>query len=156
VEGQGYLGIGPKIIKEKLPVSEVIKNSFVMTWDITKAYAKLPGMLIRGELSFSEARPVSPIGVISIFQQSVSLGFQNFILFVAFVSLILAFGNLIPILPVDGGHIVVLIIESIKRKPVSKRFLEIYSTIGIVLIVGLVIIGFVFDIINPFDLSQIY
>lgn len=154
IEGEGFLGISPKLIKEKLGFFEIIKRSFTMTWEISKSYIKLFGMLFTGQLSFKEARPVSPIGVISIFQQSASMGIQNFILFVALVSLLLAFGNLIPILPLDGGHIVILIIEAIRRKPVSRKFLEIYNTIGIVIIVSLFMIGVVFDIINPFNLKS--
>ena len=154
VEGEGFLGISPKIIKKKLGFFEVVKESFIMTWQITKSYIKLFGTLLSGKLSFAEARPVSPVGVISIFQQSASMGFQNFILFVALVSLMLAFGNLIPILPLDGGHIAILLIEAVRRKPVSRKFMEIYNKIGIVFLVSLLVIGFVFDIISPFNLKN--
>ena len=130
----------------------IVKESFKMTWDISVTYVKLFGMLFTGKLSFSEARPVSPIGVISIFQQSASMGFQNFILFVALVSLLLGYGNLLPILPVDGGHIVIIIAEAIRRKPIPKRAMEVYNSIGMVLIISLFVIGLVFDIISPFKL----
>ena len=82
------------------------------------------------------------------------MGFQNFILFVALVSLLLAYGNFLPILPVDGGHMVILIIEAIKRKPVSKKATQIYGTAGMVLVVSLLLIGLVFDIISPFKLPK--
>jgi len=154
VEGEGFLGISPKVVKKKLGFLEIVKGSFVMTWQITKSYIELFGMLFSGKLSFAEARPVSPVGVISIFQQSASMGFQNFILFVALVSLLLAFGNLIPILPLDGGHVAILLVEAIRRRPVSKKFLEIYNKIGIVILVSLLAVGFIFDIISPFNLQN--
>ncbi len=153
-EGDKFLGISPKAVKEYLGFKEVVKQSFAMTWDITKTYGQLIGMLVRGKLSFSEARPVSPVGVISIFQQSASLGIQNFILFIALVSLLLGFGNLIPILPLDGGHLVVLFIESIRKKPVPKKVLEVITSIGIFLLVSLLIVGFVYDIISPFNINN--
>jgi regulator of sigma E protease len=153
-DGDKFLGVSPKTVKEYLSFTEVVKQSFTMTWDITKTYGQLIGMLVRGELSFSEARPVSPVGVISIFQQSASMGIQNFILFIALVSLLLGFGNLIPILPLDGGHIVVLIIESIRGRPVSKKVLEVITSIGIFLLVSLLIVGFVYDIISPFNINN--
>jgi regulator of sigma E protease len=133
---------------------QVLIESFKMVGNLTVTYVKLIGMLFSGQIPFSEARPVSPIGVISIFQQSAAMGAQNFILFVALVSILLAFGNFLPILPVDGGHILIIIIEAIRRKPVSKKAIEIYSTMGIVLVVSLLLVGVVFDIISPFKLPS--
>ncbi len=151
-DGSKYLGIAPEVVKEYLSAGQVIKESFVMTWDIARTYVLLFGMLFSGQLTFTEARPVSPVGVITIFQQSAAMGFQNFILFVALVSLLIVFGNLIPILPLDGGHLVVLAIERIRKKPLPQRALEIVNTVGIMLLVSLLIIGFIFDIISPFSL----
>ncbi len=154
VDGKGYLGVGPLMVKQKMGGGQVLIESFKMVGNLSVTYVKLIGMLFSGKIPFSEARPVSPIGVISIFQQSAAMGAQNFILFVALVSILLAFGNFLPILPVDGGHILIIIIEAIRRKPVSKKAIEIYSTMGIVLVVSLLLIGVVFDIISPFKLPS--
>ncbi|MBC7332958.1 MAG: site-2 protease family protein [Actinobacteria bacterium] len=154
-EGQGFLGISPKLVKKKIGLIEIIRQSFKITWEVSISYVKLFGMLFTGALSFAEARPVSPVGVINIFQQSASMGFQNFVLFVALVSLLLAFGNLIPILPLDGGHLVILIIETIKRRPVTKKVLEVYNAIGLVIVMSMLIIGFIFDIISPFSIQNL-
>ncbi len=154
VDGEGYLGVGPLLVKQKMGGGQVIIESFKMVGNLTVTYVKLIGMLFSGEIPFSEARPVSPIGVISIFQQSAAMGAQNFILFVALVSILLAFGNFLPILPVDGGHILIIIIEAIRRKPVSKKAIEVYSTLGIVLVISLLLVGLVFDIISPFKLPS--
>jgi regulator of sigma E protease len=133
---------------------QVVKESFVMTWDIITTYVKLFGKLFTGQIPFDQARPVSPIGVVSIFQQSISMGMQNFILFLALVSILIGFGNLLPILPLDGGNIVLLIIETIRKKPMPQRVLEVANSIGIFLMVALLITGFVFDIISPFNLTN--
>ena len=154
VDDEGFLGVGPKLVKEKMNFSQIVKESFKMTGNITVTYIKLFGQLLAGKIPFSEARPASPIGIISVFQQSAAMGFQNFVLFVALVSLLLAFGNFLPILPVDGGHLVIIILEAIRRKPVSRKILEAYNTIGIVIVVSLLLIGFIFDIISPFKLPS--
>jgi regulator of sigma E protease len=153
-EGRGYLGIAPLLVKEKLGFFQIIRESFKMLWDLSTTYARLFGMLITGKIPFEYARPTSPIGVISIFQQSAALGFQNFILFVAVVSVLIAFGNFLPILPVDGGHLVIIIIEAIRKKPLPKKAVEIYSTLGLVIIISLLIIGLIFDIISPFNIQK--
>lgn len=154
VEGKGYLGIAPLLVKQKLGFLQIIKESATMIWDLSVTYIKLFGDLILGKIPFEYARPTSPIGVISIFQQSAAMGLQNFILFVAVVSILLAFGNFLPILPVDGGHLLIIIIEAIRKKPVSKKALEIYGTIGMVLIVSLLIVGIIFDIISPLNIQR--
>jgi len=153
-EGQGYLGIGPRYIKEKLGFLKIVKESFRMTGNIIVDYAKFFGMLFSGKIPLSEARPVSPIGVVSIFQQSASIGMQNFIGFVAFVSIAIGIANLIPILPFDGGNVVLIIIEAIRRKAVPRKVLEIFNSVGIFILVSILIIGIVFDIISPLNIMN--
>ncbi len=154
VEGNGYLGISPQYTKVRPGFFKVIKESFKMTGDILVSYVKLFGMLFSGQLSFDQARPVSPIGVVSIFQQSISMGIQNFILFMALVSILIGFGNLLPILPLDGGNIVLLVIETIRKRPVPRKLVEAANYLGIFLMVSLLIVGFVYDIISPFNLNN--
>ena len=153
-DGAGYLGIGPQATREYLSLGEIATETFSMTWDITRTYAMLFGMLFSGQLTFAEARPVSPVGVVTLFQQSAAMGLQNFIMFIALVSLLIVFGNLIPILPLDGGHLVVLGIERIRKKPLPQRAVEIANMMGIILLVSLLVVGFVFDIISPFRLPN--
>ncbi len=153
-EEKGYLGVAPLLVKEKLGFFQIIKESFKMLWDLSITYIKLFWKLISGQIPFAYARPTSPIGVISIFQQSAAMGFQNFILFVAVVSILLAFGNFLPILPVDGGHLLIIFIESLRKKPISKKSLEIFNTFGMIIIISLLIIGLVFDIISPFNIQK--
>ncbi len=154
IEGQGYLGISPEYVKQKLGFTEIVRESFRSTWDIIVICGRSIGMLFSGKISLSDARPVSPVGVISIFQQSASMGIQNFIFFVALVSLLIGFGNLIPILPLDGGHIVLILIEAVRKKPISSKILGICNAIGIFILVSILIIGFIFDIISPFSISN--
>ena len=153
-EGSGYLGISPKVEKIKIGFGGILKETFKLTGDFVVSYFKLLGMLVTGQLSFAEARPVSPIGVVTIFQQSAAMGFQNFIMLVALVSLILGFSNLIPILPVDGGHIVINIIEAIRKRPVSRRAVQIYSNIGLFIFISLFVVGFIFDIVKPININN--
>jgi regulator of sigma E protease len=153
-EGSGYLGVSPKVEKVKMGFGGVIRETFKLTGNFVVSYFKLLGMLFAGKLSFAEARPVSPIGVVAIFQQSAAMGFQNFIMLVGLVSLMLGFSNIIPILPLDGGHIIINIIEAIRKKPVSKKAIQIYGNIGLVIFISLFVVGFVFDIIKPINISN--
>jgi regulator of sigma E protease len=69
------------------------------------------------------------------------------LLLLALVSLSLGLVNLIPILPLDGGHIFWAIVEKLRRgKPVSLRVMERATVIGIVLVVMIFFIGLSNDI----------
>jgi len=154
-DGEGFLGISPEYEVKKLGFIGTIKESFKLIWDISIIYVKSFGMLFSGEIPLSEARPVSPVGIVSIFQQSVAMGIQNFIFFVAFVSLLLGYGNLIPIIPLDGGNIILIIVESIRRKPVSTKVIEIANYVGSFILISLIIIALILDIISPFNIMNL-
>lgn len=153
-EGEGYLGISPSVEKQVPGFFQSLKESFTFIGDFFVSYFKLLGMLFTGQLGFEQARPVSPIGLVSIFQQSASMGSQYFIMIIALVSLLLGFSNIIPLLPLDGGHIVVLTIEAIRRKPLSKKAVSIYNSIGIVIFISLFLVGIVFDILKPINIMN--
>jgi regulator of sigma E protease len=69
------------------------------------------------------------------------------LLLLALVSLSLGLVNLIPILPLDGGHIFWAIVEKLRRgKPVPLRVMERATVIGIVLVLGIFFLGLSNDI----------
>jgi regulator of sigma E protease len=57
----------------------------------------------------------------------------------AFLSLILAFMNLLPIPALDGGHVVFLLYEMVARKPAPEKVMEVAQMIGITLLLGLMV-----------------
>ncbi|MFA7286250.1 MAG: site-2 protease family protein [Patescibacteria group bacterium] len=71
-----------------------------------------------------------PIGIAAVTGSVVSLGLPTFIQFVALLSLNLAFVNLLPIPALDGGRMAFLIIEAVRRKPVSAIIEARFHRIG--------------------------
>ena len=57
----------------------------------------------------------------------------------AFLSVILAFMNVLPIPALDGGYILFLIVEMVTRRKPSDKFLEIANTIGLVFLLLLLV-----------------
>ena len=70
-----------------------------------------------------------------------------------FISMVLALMNLLPIPALDGGHAVFLIIEMIKGKPLSDKFLERAQIVGFVLLICLMVFAFGNDILRHFHHS---
>ena len=64
---------------------------------------------------------------------------QNILVYAAFLSVILAFMNVLPIPALDGGYILFLIVEMITRRKPSDKFLEIANTIGLVFLLLLLV-----------------
>lgn len=73
---------------------------------------------------------------------------QQFWMLTAFISIILAVMNILPIPGLDGGHIVLLLYEGITGKQPSERFMEWTERIGLFLILGLMLLAFSNDIRN--------
>jgi regulator of sigma E protease len=64
----------------------------------------------------------------------------------AFISLILAFMNILPIPALDGGHVVFLLWEMATGKPAPQKILEVAQMIGMILLLGLMLYGNGMDI----------
>ncbi|MBE6292010.1 MAG: RIP metalloprotease RseP [Bacteroidales bacterium] len=68
----------------------------------------------------------------------------------AFISIILAFMNILPIPALDGGHVLFLIVEAITGRKPSDKFMERVQIIGMVLLFGLMIYANLNDVIRNF------
>ncbi len=66
----------------------------------------------------------------------------------AFLSLILAFMNILPIPALDGGHVIFLLYEAVTRKKPSEKFLEYAQITGMIIILGLVVYANTNDIVR--------
>lgn len=75
---------------------------------------------------------------------------EKFWSFTAFLSIMLAFLNTLPIPALDGGHVVFLLWEIISGKPASQKVLEYAQIVGFVLLLGLLVLANSNDIIKLF------
>jgi regulator of sigma E protease len=66
----------------------------------------------------------------------------------AFLSLILAFMNVLPIPALDGGHVMFLLYEIVTRRKPSEKFMEYAQIVGMVIIIGLLIYANTNDIVR--------
>ncbi len=71
---------------------------------------------------------------------------ERALLLLAFVSLSLGLVNLLPILPLDGGHIFWSLVEKVRGRPVSLRVMERATMVGVALVLMLFFLGLSNDI----------
>jgi regulator of sigma E protease len=89
----------------------------------------------------------SVVGISDVGHEVINEGWRESFLLLALVSLSLGLINLVPILPLDGGHIFWAIIEKLRRgKPVSVKVMERATLIGFALVLMLMVIGVSNDI----------
>ncbi|KKU94235.1 MAG: RIP metalloprotease RseP [Candidatus Jorgensenbacteria bacterium GW2011_GWA1_48_13] len=81
-----------------------------------------------------------PVGIFALSAQAGYLGLVYLFQLLAFISLNLAVLNLIPFPALDGGRFLLLIIEKIKGKPISRRFQVVVNAAGFVFLIVLMLI----------------
>jgi regulator of sigma E protease len=101
-----------------------------------------------GNLAKGEGRKdiSSPVGIVQGSSDAAKEGTDSFLWVLALISLSIALLNLLPFLPLDGGHIVFAIVEGIRGRTVPRAVYERVSIVGIGLVLLLFVIGLTNDI----------
>jgi len=86
------------------------------------------------------------VGVSDVANQTLEVGIWPSLLLLALVSLSLGLINLLPILPLDGGHIFWAVVEKLRGRPVSLQVMERATVLGFALVMVLMVIGLSNDI----------
>jgi len=112
------------------------------------------GLLFRKEIDLNQAvagpaRITYMVGDIAAggFEKSVSAGFVSVLNFLALISIALCLMNLLPLPILDGGMIILYLIEMIKRKPIHPKAVSVFQTAGMVIIFGLMVFAAFNDIL---------
>jgi regulator of sigma E protease len=128
----------------KLSVPQATWQSVKLTGVITKEIGASLSRLVRG----NRKEVSSPVGIVEGSSEALSQGLQTYLWVLGLLSLSLALLNLLPFLPLDGGHIVFSLIEGIRGRAVGREVYERASAIGIVVVLLLFFIGLSNDIGN--------
>jgi regulator of sigma E protease len=113
------------------------------TWDVTKAIGESLGRIVTGS---GRDEVASVVGITAVSSESLEAGFRYYLQVLAFISLSLALLNMLPLLPLDGGHIAFSIVERIRGRAIPREAYERVSAIGIAVVLFLFVIGLTNDI----------
>ena len=122
---------------------ESVKYAFQYTWDVTKEIGKSIGRLAKGE---GRKDISSPVGIVQGSSEALEEGTDNYLRVLGLISLSLALLNLLPLLPLDGGHIAFSLVEGIRGRAVAREIYERVSVVGIAIVLLLFFIGLTNDI----------
>lgn len=98
----------------------------------------------------SGAQLMGPVGIFSLFTQISQLGAVYFLQFIAIISIYLALFNILPIPMVDGGKLLFLGIEKIRKKPIPPKIEQKINSLFFTLLLALMIWVTIKDIARLF------
>ena len=126
-----------------LPLFAAFQRSLEVTGIVVKEIGRGLARLAVGE---GRKDVASPIGIVQGSSDAVERGAANYIWVLALISLSLALLNLLPLLPLDGGHILFTLIEGARGRFVRREVYERVSVVGLAIVLLLFFIGLTNDI----------
>jgi len=144
-----------KIINYRTPKLSPVPAFLKGTQESFKTLAlsvKSLGLLFRGiDLTQAVSGPVRityMMGDVAAagFGQDFGTGIHFFFYFIAIISIALCIMNMLPLPILDGGMIILFIVEMIRRKPAHPKAISIFQTCGIIIIVSLMLLALFGDI----------
>lgn len=140
------IGIRPAedIVTYKYSPLASFKKAFDKLVEITVLTYKSFYFMLTGSMSAKES-VTGPIGIFYIVKSATSMGFVHVLLILGLISASLAIFNLVPMIPLDGGHLFLLAVEKIRGKALPAKIDEYIARVGFSLIILLAIFVFYSD-----------
>ncbi|WP_353571946.1 RIP metalloprotease RseP [Candidatus Albibeggiatoa sp. nov. BB20] len=152
IEGQGLMGVYAQrqpipeqyLYTEHNNIFQALGKGAVKTWDMSTLSLQLLWKMLTLEVS---AKHISgPITIADYAGKTAQISFVAFISFLALISLSLGVINLLPVPVLDGGHLLMYLIESIKGSPVTDNMQYVMQQVGFALLLGLMFLAIFNDI----------
>jgi regulator of sigma E protease len=142
-ETNGVYRLGFVLAGEGMGPAAAVGEAFRVTGLVTKEIVASLGRLVTGE---GREDIASPVGIVQGSSEAAKQGADSYLWVLGLISLSIALLNLLPLLPLDGGHIAFAIVEGVRGRSVGREVYERVSVIGIALVLLLFFIGLSNDI----------
>lgn len=139
-DGGGILGVAPGGEMVQPGLLRSTSFAFEQTGELFSMTFRGIRMMFSGEAPVTGSEGLAgPVGIVSVSSAAFRGGY--FLSFLAFISVQLAILNMLPLLPLDGGHVLFSLIEKVMGRAVSLRTFERVSAVGISLFLLLMIVA---------------
>ncbi len=156
-ETYGFIGVQnlieiPESVREEMAVVEqygpvsAMLESLDKTWRMSWLTLRVLGKLVIGEASVKNLS--GPITIAQYAGITARIGLEQFLGFLAIISISLGVLNLLPVPLLDGGHLFFYLIEIVKGSPVSEMIEATGQKIGIALLFGLMSLAIYNDLLR--------
>ena len=147
-EARWQLGVGAGLPFEpalrRPGLIEAVGIGAQRTWSVITLNGSALAHLITGSISHCNLRGVLSMGEAS--GATAAQGAGNFVMFLALLSVVVGFMNLLPIPTLDGGHLALYAWEGVRGRAPSPRVISVLMTVGMGLLIGLMLFGLVNDL----------
>ncbi|HVA31332.1 MAG TPA: M50 family metallopeptidase [Gaiellaceae bacterium] len=144
-QGKYIWGFSPGFASASHPIGASARLAARDCWRVlsgtVSAFAGLVHAKQRSEVS-------GPVGIVRTSAIALRLGFNWYLQILGLISMSLAILNLLPLLPLDGGHILFSLIEAVRRRALAR---EVYERVSVA---GLMLIGLIWVIALSNDFSS--
>lgn len=140
-------GVNSKTVKMKGFIGSV-KYAVLETKDIVLSMGTTIKYLFTGKLGVNDLS--GPVGIYEVVDEQAQYGIDSLLYLLAYLSINVGVINLIPFPAFDGGHILFLLIEKVRGKPVSSNVETTITGIGFICLILLMIYVTGHDVINLF------
>jgi regulator of sigma E protease len=147
IDGSYRIGIAIEVREgpgESLPAAA--RDAVKLTGSITADTVRGIGHLATGR---DTNQVSSSVGIVRASAQAWRAGLRTFLFVLGLISLALGLLNLLPVLPLDGGHIVMALVEKIRGRTFPQSVYIRYSVVGLALFAVLMYFGLRNDIFGP-------
>ena len=149
IPGSVAIGVAVDIVGYRnLGFFKSIGEGFKTTIRVVQGTAQAFAGLFAGHVSLDSVS--GPVGLTKVVGEAQQVGVTSLLLLTAVISVNLALINILPFPALDGGRILFVIIETIIRRPLPKKFVEWTNGLGFLLLIGLMIVITVKDVIKLF------
>lgn len=138
VKSVGMIGINGGYAVRNAGVVESIAHGFIQTGVLLGTIVKTLSMIATGEVSIKEIG--GPILIAQLAGQFAQAGFLPLVYLMAIISVNLAFINILPIPALDGGHILIILIEAIARRQLPSKVRMAIQQAGMALLLILILV----------------
>jgi regulator of sigma E protease len=128
----GKIGITPMLQYEKMGVGRAFLYGIEGTKTILFRTAQSIWLLISGHASVKDL--AGPVGIAKMTGESARQGFSELLELLALISVNIGFLNILPIPALDGGHLVLVLIEGVRRRPLSTKLKLWIQQVGMILL----------------------
>jgi regulator of sigma E protease len=140
-DGSGLrIGITPKTVLKKFGPLQAVAEAVRWSWDMTRQTFDVIGRLVTAQIS--PKTMMGPLGIAQASGDAARGGAGSLFFLVAVISLQVGILNLLPLVPLDGGHLAILALEGVARRdlsPTVKSWVMNAGAAVIFLLIGLVL-----------------
>ena len=114
------------------------------TWETSFLTLRVMGQIVIAEASLKNLS--GPVTIADYAGKSAAMGFTQFLLFLALMSVSLGVLNLLPLPVLDGGHLMYYLWEALSGKPLAQLWTERLQKVGLVILMMMMSVAIVNDV----------